>query len=83
MLEATIDARGILFQYYARPLTNFADYFQLTRESPSEFPSLKGKEEPPSPLPGVSAEGVMSDPEGNAIFEFDGRTYKMLLLRMP
>ncbi|MCX6991177.1 MAG: hypothetical protein NTX49_08985 [Chlamydiae bacterium] len=83
MLEATADSRGTLFHYYARPLTRFADYFQLTRESPSEFPVLKGKAEAPTPLAGVSTEGIRSDPQGNATFEFDGHTYKILLLRMP
>jgi hypothetical protein len=83
MLEATVDARGILFHYYARPLTNFADYFHLTRESPSEFPELPKKEEAPTPLARIPTKEIHSDEQGNAIFEFDGHAYKVLLLRMP
>ena len=81
MLEATVDSKGVLFHYYARPLTRFADYFHLTRESPSEFPALAGKEADPTPLPEVRADGIEYDPQGNAHFDFDGRHYKMLLLK--
>ena len=83
MLEATVDTRGNLFHYYARPLISFGDYFHLTRESPSEFPPLERKEEVPMPLAGIIPEGITSDKQGNATFEFDGHTYKMLLLKIP
>jgi len=83
MLEATIDSRGILFHYYARPLTNFADYFHLTRQSPSEFPALPGKEEAPISATKMPRTEIDCDEQGNAIFPFDGHAYKMLLLRMP
>jgi hypothetical protein len=83
MLEATVDACGILFHYYARPLTNFADYFHLTRESPSEFPKLPRKEEVPTPIARIPTNEIHSDEQGNAIFEFGKHRYKMLLLRMP
>ncbi|MCX6990005.1 MAG: hypothetical protein NTX49_02905 [Chlamydiae bacterium] len=81
MLEATVDSKGVLFHYYARPLTRFADYFHLTRESPSEFPALEEKEAAPTPLPELRTDGIEYDPQGNAHFDFDGHHYKMLLLK--
>ena len=81
MLEATVDFKGVLFHYYARPLTRFADYFHLTRESPSEFPALAEKEADPIPLHEVRTEGIEYDAQGNAHFDFDGHHYKMLLLK--
>ena len=83
LLEATVDSKGILFHYYARPLRRFEDYFHLTREAPSEFPTLGETEAPPTPLPAVIAKGITLDGQGNAIFRFDGHNYKMLLLKMP
>jgi hypothetical protein len=80
ILEATIDPKNILFHFYAKPLRSFADYYHLTKESPSEFPTLSGKKESPIPFTEISTEGITFDLQENAYFVFEGRSYRLILL---
>lgn len=79
MVEATLDERKKLYHFYARPIRTFEDYISLLREAPEEFPEL-GAEMAPLDLRGVE-EGITFDLQGNAQFDFEGRHYKVLLLK--
>jgi len=81
ILEATIDPKNILFHFYAKPLRSFVDYYHLTKESPFEFPILSGKKESPIPFSQISTEGITFDLQENAYFAFEGRSYRLILLK--
>jgi hypothetical protein len=80
VLEATIDSKQILYHYYAKPLRRWFDYFGFSQK---KYPSLSKTSEAKDEelLASIQTEGVIFDTMRNALISFEGRTYKVLLLK--
>lgn len=79
-IEAIIDAENQLFHFYGRPIRSLSDYVAFTVHSPSEFPALRA-EATLAVTPEVRFEEIRFNPGGDALINFEGHEYKILLLK--
>ncbi len=80
LLEASADEENCVFHLYAKPVTNFFDYFKRTPVLAERLSSPTAKAATPHSTIETDEGGISFDSRGNASIEIDGRSIIVIAL---